>query len=151
MLYTFFEAYLEDGLATIAEKNPSLLTTGKTIEARMAFDVESIEELRRSVRKDWAQSILRGGGPAKWAKRLIDFGAKGYAEADIATAEHLWDTRNLIIHTQGVPRLDYKKRYPSQAMVDGRVKVGAGEFSNWIRAVHRFVQTTDAFLLKYKT
>jgi hypothetical protein len=151
MLFTFFVAYLEDGLVILAKKNPNVMRDLPSLEAKQLFETPSIEEWRDEVRKRWAESFLQGRGPDDWCKRLIALGARGFVTNDIATLKHLFETRNSIIHTHGVASREYIKNYPNQRLEEGRIRVGLAQLSVWINAVDGFVKTTDAFLLSYQS
>jgi hypothetical protein len=68
---------------------------------RGGIETDCLEDLRIEALREFAGRILRGGGPDIWVKRLKELGARGYSNEDIHRVQHLWDTRNLIIHSQG--------------------------------------------------
>jgi hypothetical protein len=149
MLMTFFEAYLEEGLMGIVEKNPAVLKEADRIEGKKLFDTDSIEQLRTEVRREWARQVLRGGGPETWSKRLRALGARGYDDANVRGAQHLFETRNLIIHTQGIANPTYRQRYTNQRFDGDRVKILSDQFMSWVKAVAGFIKPIDTFLLNY--
>jgi hypothetical protein len=110
MLVSFLEAYLEDGLVEIASKNPKVIKTPE-IEPNRLMEVESIDQLRIEIRLNWAQGSLRPGGPVKWRKQLRALGAPELKQTTLNKMQHLWDTRNLIIHSRSIASNAYAKTY----------------------------------------
>jgi hypothetical protein len=150
MLVTLLEGYLEDGLISLVSKNPKLMKDAPPIDHYRALEVASIEELRDEVRRQWAQDCLRPGGPATWLKRLKSMGARGYNEEATFKVQHLWDTRNLIVHSRGVASVAYARRYANLGAQKGaRIKVDINQFQYWLDAIKDFMICTDAFFLKY--
>lgn len=147
MLITFLMAYLEDCLIILAERNNSLLRDLPTISSNRVFEATSIDEIKVEIKKAWAERFLQGVGPEGWAKRLSALGVRGYDAADISAMQHLFDTRNCVIHTNGIARQDYVKKYPSQRLEGGRIQISLSELGLWAKAITNFVKTTDAFLL----
>jgi hypothetical protein len=149
MLITFLTAYLEDALIILADKNSNLLKDFTAIDAKRIFECENINELRFEIKEMWAESVLRGLGPEGWSKRFNKMGVKGYNLSHIATLQHLFDTRNCIIHTNGMARQPYLKKYPGQRLENGRIQISLPQVALWTEAMSHFVRTTDAFLLNY--
>ena len=120
------------------------------ISHNRALEVDSIEELRNEVRQQWAHDFLRPGGPETWLRRLKNMGARGYDDEATLQIQHLWDTRNLIVHSRGAASVAYARKYATSEVKRGeRVKVGINQFQHWLNAVKSFTICTDAFFLKY--
>jgi hypothetical protein len=70
---------------------------------------------------------------------------------DCDTLQHLLDTRNLIIHAGSKPSPHYLKRYPSQLrdQKSGEVRITSQNKHNWLNALKRLIDRTDAFVLKF--
>jgi hypothetical protein len=64
MLVTFLEAYLEEGLVSVAAKNPDLVKDADILKNRV-FELDSIEDLR-----NWAHSVLRRPGGLRHGERI---------------------------------------------------------------------------------
>jgi hypothetical protein len=123
MLVTFIEAYMEENLELIAGKNPRLLRNLDPIPFEAILEVDSLEDLKIELRHQWARKTLRGG-PGRWLKRLEEMGARGYEKDCCFRMKHLWDTRNLIVHAQGVVDKNYLKKYPKMKLKHGdRVRI----------------------------
>ena len=151
MLVTFLEAYMEEGLVELARKNPKLLRDIGTFDWKRVFEIDSIEELRAELRRQWAQVMLRPGGTQTWVEQLEKLGAKGFNEKSTHQVQHLWDTRNLIVHAQGVAGAAYVKKYPNSPLkVGGRVSASSSQFKIWISAADDLVTSTEQFFLRYK-
>jgi hypothetical protein len=151
MLVTFLEAYMEEGLISLAEKNPGLLKDAPPIAPARALEVNSLEELRDELRQQWAHGKLRPGGPETWVKRLTGMGARGYDKKACDEVQHLWDTRNLIVHSRGVASVAYVRKYASTGVKPGtQVNVSNNRFSGWLDSLKIFMSCTEAFFLSYK-
>jgi hypothetical protein len=150
MLVTFLETYLEDGLISMAAKNPTLMKDARPIDSNRVLEVASIEELRNELQQQWAHNALRPGGPETWLKRLKAMGARGYDIEAAHKVQHLWDTRNLIVHSRGIPSISYARKYRNLGIKEGvRIDVTNNQFNRWLDAIKSFVRTTDAFFVKY--
>jgi hypothetical protein len=111
MLVSFLEAYLEDGLTEIANRNPSLVRNS-TVEPMRIFEVNTIEELRNEFQSNWAHDAIRPGGPATWNRTLCRLGcAERLDKSVVASPDYLWDTRNLIVHSACIADHAYAKKY----------------------------------------
>jgi len=73
---TFTEAYLEDGLIGLPEKNPNLLNDAPPIPPNKMMEAESLDELRQKITRHWAHQKIEGG-PRKFVPRLKKMGARG--------------------------------------------------------------------------
>jgi hypothetical protein len=133
----------------LAGKNISILKDLPEVDAWRLLEATSIDEIKDGIKKTWAERFLRGTGPEGWAKRLTTLGVKGYTTADIFAIQHLFDTRNCIIHTNGIARADYVKKYLGQRLERGRIRISLEQLIQWTAAIVNFVKTTDAFILKY--
>jgi hypothetical protein len=149
MLVSFLEAYLEDGLVEIASKNPNVIKT-PVIEPNRLMEVESIDQLRTEIRLNWAQGSLRPGGPVKWRKQLRALGAPELKQTTLNNMQHLWDTRNLIIHSRSIASNAYAKTYKTLGFAAGQaVNVTHPLFQQWLVDSKEFIAWTEAFFLKY--
>jgi len=149
MLVTFVEAYMEENLELIARKNPKLLKNVDPIPFETVFESDSLEDLKVELGEQWARKTLRGG-PGRWLKRLQEIGARGYEKDCCFRMEHLWDTRNLIVHAQGVVNKAYVKKYANLKLKPGdRVRVAGNLFKWWINGLKDFIEPTDQFFFKY--
>jgi hypothetical protein len=146
MLVVFLEAYLEDGLVALAIRKPALLKPAP--ESRRVFEVETLHELRDEMRRNWAQLKVHGG-PERWEKMLTGMGARGYVKEDIYALQHLWDTRNLIVHSRSIMSASYARKHKALGAFSGTKIVIAGNlFTRWLTAITSFMDVTDAFFLK---
>jgi hypothetical protein len=149
MLVSFIEFYLEEALISIAVKNP-LLVKDADIEKSRIFEVDSIEQLRSEMRLNWAHNALRPGGPETWRKKLRQLGAPRFDDNSLRKLQHLWDTRNLIVHSQCVASTAYVKKYPYMGVKVGeKVHVNLGIFKNWLSPTKAFIEWSDRFFLAY--
>jgi len=149
MLVTFVEAYMEENLELIARKNPTLLKNADPVSLDVIFESDSLEDLKAELRQQWAKRTLRGG-PEKWLKRIQEMGARGYEKDCCLRMQHLWDTRNLIVHAQGVINKGYHKKYSNQKLkVGDRVHVAGNLFSWWLDGLKVFLEPTDQFFFRY--
>lgn len=149
MLVSFLEAYLEDGLGDIAIKNPRLVGNSK-IEPMRIFEVNTIEEVRSEVRSNWAHDAIRPGGPVMWNKKLRGLGAQSFDEKVVANLQHLWDTRNLIVHSSCIADVAYAKKYEHLGIKNSvEVPVTLRTFGEWLDSAKLFVEWADKFFLAY--
>jgi hypothetical protein len=149
MLVTFLEGYLEDVLIEIARKNPQLVKD-VAIDARSVFQIASIEELRDEVRRQWAHNELRPDGPRRWYRAIKDRGAKQLDQSIIHEMQHLWDTRNLIVHGKGIIDASYAAKYSDRGAKRGQqVGVGTAAIQRWLERISKFVDWVDEFCLSY--
>jgi len=64
--------------------------------------------------------------------------------------QHLWDTRNLIVHAQGIIDRSYLKKYKNLNLKTGeRVRVASKLFAWWVEGLKDFLKLTDQFLSNY--
>jgi len=107
--------------------------------------------LRSELRQHWAQRVLRPGGPETWIKRLQRMGASGYENSVCVEVQHLWDTRNLILHSRSIATVAYARKYKASGVKSGtQLSVSNDRFGLWLEALKSFMDCTDAFFLKYK-
>ena len=85
------------------------------------------------------------GGPRKIVQKLKKMGARGYNDNDIFCLEHLWDTRNIIVHSRGIVDAAYLAKYKHRQKGD-RVTIN---LDRWLPALKSFTETTDQFFLNY--
>ena len=65
--------------------------------------------------------------------------------------QHLWDTRNLIVHSQGVASAAFAKDYARTGIKAGeKVNVNLGMFQYWLAPTKVFIERTDTFFLAYR-
>jgi len=77
-------------------------------------------------------------------------GARGYKKEYVLRMHHLWDTRNLIVHAQGIADRVYLKKYKIPNLKIGeRVRVSANLFGWWLEDLNRFLELTDRFFSNY--
>jgi hypothetical protein len=139
MLVSFLEAYLEDGLVEIASKNPKVIKT-PVIEPNRLLEIESIDQLRTEIRLNWAQGSLRPGGPVTWGKQLRALGAPELKQTTLNNMQHLWDTRNLIIHSRSIASNAYAKTYKTLGFAAGNeVTVTHRLFQEWLGGSKEFI------------
>jgi hypothetical protein len=149
MLISFLEGYLEDGLVELARKNPGIVKAVVVNTSRI-FEVDELEDLRNEVRRQWAQDALRPNGPEAWRKTLRQLGAPTLGNEIIYAIQHLWDTRNLIVHSRCIASAGYAKKYAHLGAKKGEeVKVNIATFGNWLKPTKAFVEWAEAFFLKY--
>ena len=150
MLVTFLEGYLEDVLIEMARKNPQLVKE-VAIDTQSVFQIASIEELRDEVRRQWAHNELRPDGPRRWYRAIKDKGAKPLDQSIIHEMQHLWDTRNLIVHGKGIIDAPYATKYSDRRGVQRGQQVGAGSAAVkvWLERISKFVDWADEFCLSY--
>jgi hypothetical protein len=149
MMVSYLEGYLEDVLIGIALKRSEIIKNVDIQTARV-FEVDSIEELRAEVRRNWAHDELRPNGPIAWRKALKARGAASpITQATIDKMQHLWDTRNLIVHARSVADVPYAKKYAKQGARTGvAVKVSMKSLEVWLEAIAEFVDWADTLYLK---
>jgi hypothetical protein len=64
--------------------------------------------------------------------------------------QHLWDTRNLIIHSRSIASNAYAKTYKTLGFAAGNeVTVTHRLFQEWLGGSKEFIAWTEAFFLKY--
>lgn len=150
MLVSFLETYLEQGLVSLAIKNPRLVK-GVEIESDRIFEAVSIDDLRNETRWRWAHGALRGG-PKTWRRKLCDMGAGKIDQEIIRNLQHLWDTRNLIVHSRSIADVPYAKQYAHLGIKAGtRIQVNLHQFGVWIDFVTRIIEWADEFFLAYRS
>ena len=150
MLVTFLETYFEDILIGMAETNPRLVQkTQTTFADTLHFD--SMDELRAAMTRLWAHDALRPDGPRTWVRQLKDMGAKKPIDQGVVSeVEHMWDTRNLIVHSRCVADATYAKKYSSRGAVRGEVvSVTMDSHLQWMPAVEILINWADEFFMKY--
>jgi hypothetical protein len=149
MLISFLEAFLEDVLAEIASRNPKVIKSeGMPVQTIIA--AKSLEELKSEIRSNWAHDALRPNGPNRWYRTLRDMGAKKIDQQVITEVQHLWDTRNLIVHARGIADKSYSKKYASRGAKFGvEYNVNMASLKGWLPHVGALVEWADEFLMKY--
>jgi hypothetical protein len=149
MLITFLENFLEDGLMEVAVKNPQIIKKVE-FQAIRIFETESLEELRTELRRNWAQDALRPDGPRTWYRTFQDMGAPILEQKIVQSLEHMWDTRNLIVHGRCIADAAYVKKYANRgAKVGVEVKVNMHSLAKWLVPLKKFVEWVDTFVLNY--
>jgi len=142
MLVSFLEAYLEEGLAIIAARNPSL-------DIGRVFEIESIDELRNEIRLNWAQTELKGG-PKKWVRKLCNFGAPPFDDENVKKMQHMWDTRNIIVHSNCLATAAYAREYFTLGIGVGRpMTVNMHMLEYWLKSLGPFIKWSDSFFFCY--
>ena len=100
----FVQEYLEESLIGLVSKNREIMKDTKDTKDTKPIDwvrlkeSDSIEQLRRDVRHDWAEARLAGKGAADWFRMFEKMGAGKYDEGHLKIIQHLFDTRNLVVH-----------------------------------------------------
>lgn len=148
MLVAITESYVEEGLVSLATRDESLPINIDGVSPKAILDAESLDVLKTDVRRQWASKFLTGG-PRQWLPSLRKLGAKGYEKDCDFRLQHLWDTRNIVVHSRGIVRPDYAKRYPSPPLkVGDPIKVGFSVFKWWLHGLENFVEVTDQMFVK---
>jgi hypothetical protein len=151
MLVTFLEAYLEEGLIDLATQDSKLLEKAPVIPPSRVFEIDTLEELRGTIRRDWAQSRLRPGGPETWIKLFKNLGVRNYDGGACDGVQHLWNTRNIIVHGRGIASDVYVKKYPFMNVKSGtKIKISSALFLGWLAAVKNFMLPVENLFLNYK-
>jgi hypothetical protein len=149
MMVSFMETFLEDGLIEVAKRNPRIVKNVEVQTSRL-FEVDTMDELRTEVRLQWAHDALRPGGPKTWYKTLRQLGAPVLDEATIDAVQHLWETRNLIVHSRCIASAAYAKKHAKYGIVAGtEVKVNLHTFGQWLVPVKHFVEWADTLFRNY--
>jgi hypothetical protein len=151
MLMTFVQEYIEESLVTVAEKKMEIMENVAPIEWKRIRDCQSLEELTQSVRREWAQSRMRGRKIREWFNVFEKLGAPKYDPAHCDTLQHLFDTRNLIVHSASKPSPYYLNRYPSQLRdaASGEIRVTNPNKHDWLECLKSLLDSTDEFVLKF--
>jgi hypothetical protein len=149
MLVSFMEIYLEDGLVEVGKKNP-ILVKGNPVGTNMIFEANSIDELKADIRRNWAHNELRPDGPKRWYRAVSDLGARPLDEKVVNALQHMWDTRNLIVHARCIADAAYAKKYAHLgAKRDQTVKVNLHTFGSWLGPVRAFLEWADVVFVNY--
>jgi hypothetical protein len=112
--------------------------------------VGSIDELRNETLLHWAHDALRPGGPETWFRKLRDMGAPTIDQDIIRKVQHLWDTRNLIVHGRCIASVAYAKKYAHLGIRTGtHVPVNLKQFGTWLEPVKEFIEWADVFFLGF--
>ena len=151
MLVTFLEAYLEEGLIDLVTRNSGLLEKAPVVHPSRVFEIDTLEELRSEIRRDWAQSRLRPGGPETWIKLFKSLGVKTFDDGACDGVQHLWNTRNVIVHGRGIASAAYVRKYRFMNVKSGiKIKINSALFSGWMGAVGTFISPIESLFLNYK-
>jgi hypothetical protein len=87
---------------------------------------------------------------ATWGKQLRALGAPELKQTTLNNMQHLWDTRNLIIHSRSIAGNAYAKTYKPLGIVAGHeVSVSSKLFQEWLGGSREFIAWTEAFFLRY--
>ena len=150
MLVTCVEAYLQDLLAIAASVDPKLMDKSQQLAPYTdVISATSLDELASELRARWARGWLSDGGPTRWISRLKRMGARGYSDGLASSLELIWGIRHVVVHAAGVATTDFVKRHPGVAAAAGnRVRVGTGEFGEFIDSVRGFLEPTERFFVK---
>jgi hypothetical protein len=149
MLISFLEGFMEDILVEIALKNPKIVK-GDEVPVRAIVTANSLEELKRDVRRNWAHDALRPNGPEKWRRTLSDLGAPTIDQKAIAETQYLWDTRNLIVHSRCIADKTYAIKYANRGAKFGvEVNVNMHFLKTTLPYLRVLVEWADTFLTKY--
>jgi hypothetical protein len=151
MLVTFIEAYVEEGLMLIATKNQDWVKDAELpLDYETVFEADSIEGLKNELRRRWANKTVKGG-PEKWFTRLQRMGAEEYSDDCRFRLQHLWDTRNLIVHAQAKVSPAYLKKYQHKIGLKAgdRIRVNGNTVVWWNQGMKDFFEPTDRFFARY--
>ncbi|HSL04332.1 MAG TPA: hypothetical protein VK901_12455 [Nitrospiraceae bacterium] len=150
MLVTCVEAYLQDLLAIAASVDPKLMDKSQQLAPYTdVISATSLDELASKLRTQWARGWLSDGGPTRWISRLKRMGARSYSDGLASRLELIWGIRHVVVHAAGVATTDFVKRHPGVAAAAGnRVRVGTGEFGEFIDSVRGFLEPTERFFVK---
>ena len=108
----------------------------------------SLDELASDLRARWARGWLSDGGPTRCLSRFAKMGARGYP-ADLAQRlELMWGIRHAVVHAAGVADVEFVKRHPGVAKVEGeRLPIGTKDIGVFIGAARTFLEPTEQFFL----
>lgn len=150
MLVTFLEAYLEEGIINMAECDPRLVRNAPQVPPSRIMEIETLDELRAETRRNWAQDVLRPNGPQTWVQFFQKMGLSTLERAVRNDLQHLWDTRNLIVHGRGIISVAYATKYQSKGYRAGtKLPVLDDLFIKWLSAVENFVNWVEPFFVSY--
>ena len=149
MLLTMLQEYLEESLITISNKNPNIMKGSNDISWVRVNESESIGQLMTELRREWAQSCMRGKGPIDWFKKFENMGSTKYDRTHVDIIQHLFDTRNVVVHYSGRASTHYIKQHPKQFLQSGKVRVTSTDTLRWAKSAANLVEATDSFILKY--
>ncbi len=80
---------------------------------------------------------------------LKKMGVRGYPDDLALRLELIWGIRHVVVHAAGVATRDFVKRHPGVTAAAGnRVRVGTGEFGEFIDSVHGFLEPTERFFVR---
>jgi hypothetical protein len=149
MLVSFMEIYLEDGLIEVAKKNPALVKVDR-VGTDLIFEFDTMDELKAEIRRKWAHDALRPDRPKKWYRTVRDLGARPLDDKIVRAVQHMWDTRNLIVHARCIADASYVKKYAHYGAKRGQtVAINLSTFASWLEPVKGFVEWADVVFLNY--
>ena len=150
MLVTCVEAYLQDLLAIAASADPRLMVESQQLAPYAdVISATSLDELASELRARWARGWLSDGGPTRWISRIKRMGARGYPDGLAPRLELIWGIRHVVVHAAGIATADFVKRHPGVVAAAGnRVRVGTGEFGEFIDSVYGFLEPTERFFVR---
>lgn len=154
VLATCVEAYLQDVLSEAAALDGTLMgRSGLSVPYSKVIASQSLSELAKAMRDNWARAWVAHGGPSKWLKRLEALGARGY-EVNLATQmELIWGVRHLVVHHAGTATTEFLALYPqTPKSPEGKIRVGSKGLGSFVEACKAFLDVTEEYLLsRYPT
>ena len=132
MLVSFTEAYLEDVLILLVQKNPDWMQDStQSVSYPQLLRATSLPEILERMRRRWAKNII-SGTPTQWLERLRKFGATGYASELGKNMKDVWDKRNLVVHSAGASAL-----------------ITSEDFQAALDVINAFIHPTDKYLMRF--
>jgi hypothetical protein len=131
MLVSFTEAYLEDVLILLVQKNPRWMQeSDQKASYSEVSQAASIPELLGRMQRRWAKNVMNGT-PQNWIERLEGFGARGYAAGLSMDMAEVWNRRHITVHS---PRTS--------------AHITSAEFGKALNIVKAFIEPTDKFVIR---
>ncbi len=135
MLVSFTEAYLEDVLFLLVERNPGWMEDLRLkVSYRELAGTDSLptnmEVMQRRWQKCWVNNILRES-PQQWIKHLERMGVSGYPASLAEEMAALWRRRHDIVHSGAIGHMSMD------------------EFKEALDVIGNFLRPTDRFVVNF--
>ena len=146
-LVTITEAYLQDALIFMAERDSTVMKESKqTATYRDVADATSLEDLLATLRAQWARGILERSGPARWISRFERLGVRGFAPTDSLELEELWGVRHSIVHGAGNATRDFVARHASfGASIGQPLEITRAHLKQWMEPMVRLCENVERY------